>query len=1168
MAQDLSSAQIIEKLKKQMPESMINETLSYYSELIEYAASLDNDAWNISNRESGKTFQLNCGHMYILRTDENKLFVMCDRDLVLSLPESFINKMLLDVTIRLENEYKNTDSFPPKNYEQLSKIPKDVLWHDTLQFYIPYEKLNEYMPSLIPAIKKFVEWSIKNSTLMQNSKSAHQKEFVSLINQRLGKTIKDPDYAHTTWVISSNPEVYDSITAFRELKTVDWQQSEKSSFKPGDFVYIFVSHKVATLKFKCVVKEINIPFENTIKDEKYVLNKENLGTSKAYMRLEMLKEYNGCAYTKDYLSLFGFKSPFGPVKLSSMGEQLILYLALIERLQAAKEIVPSEYDGSYELVSEVIKSYSKLNDITICDYNDLNLVYLSTVGTWKHSIEKKKETVNKTHLSDDEKSRLNQLLDKIWNKAQNKEYKHTELNDNVSIGMFGTGFYNTQTKTDNESVQKFIKLCVDLQNTDDEETAFTTVENTFKAGMKGLAAGGISQVLHCLKPFIFPILNSNQEKNNLFTKLGIKIEKANEEEYYAANCRKIKEYRDSNFEWKNYRNFDIEDLNMAEVSEEYVNFKCMLEYFVSHLEYIQNEDTTYVGYEKYIKPYVDKNNFKKLGQGYAGHNIQNQVSKWATYDCGTIFLNVANNYGDYKTRLCYLNWEDTGVNIIAKWDENEHIIGLVLHIYHQYKNGDKTIKDRKDVGSVKTLNTLGLFDGNQPNNELMEFLDDFKKLLADDQQTVINELEDKKMERQIEQLKNVKNIIFTGAPGTGKTYYAEEIAQKMNAVYKIVQFHPSYDYTDFVEGLRPVEKNGTLGFERKDGVFKEFCALALKNLEDSAKSKEVQEKEATVTDLIDEFISDATDNSTPFKITTGNEFFVDSSDQKYVYVKIPSNDKRNELTLQKQVLVDLLSADEKIKTSGAIRDFYNRKWRTQEDSYYFALYEKLYEKKSSHTKADVKQIERKDFVFIIDEINRGEVSKIFGELFYAIDPGYRGKKEKAVQTQYQNLIHDGEAFKDGFYVPENVYIIGTMNDIDRSVESIDFAFRRRFTWTEITAESSLSILDKDESWKDYGEKPSDDEISKLKNRLINLNKAISDIDGLNSAYHIGGSYLLKYASYNKAEAFEKLWTNHLQGVLFEYLRGRPQIDKILADLKNAYFNETVENEEDSEDQGE
>ena len=113
--------------------------------------------------------------------------------------------------------------------------------------------------------------------------------------------------------------------------------------------------------------------------------------------------------------------------------------------------------------------------------------------------------------------------------------------------MFGTGFYNTQTNTNNESVQKFIKLCVDLLNIDNEETAFTTVENIFKDGMNGLAAGGISQVLHCLKPFIFPILNSNQGKNNLFTKLGIKIEKANEEEYYAANCRKIKEYRERKF---------------------------------------------------------------------------------------------------------------------------------------------------------------------------------------------------------------------------------------------------------------------------------------------------------------------------------------------------------------------------------------------------------------------------------------------------------------------------------------------------------------------------------------------------------------------------------------------------------------------------------------------
>lgn len=1168
MAEELSTEIIIEKLKRQMPEKLINEALEYYAELIEYAANINNDAWNISNRESGKTFQLNVGHMYILRTDEKRLLVMCDRDVVLGLPSSFIDKMLSNVSLKFyeeEKQKKNLGSYPPSNYDELKKLPEKALWNNTFQFLIPYEKLNDYMPTLMPAIKKFVEWSINNSTLMQNSKDAHQKEFITLINQRLNKKIKEPDYAHTSWVISANPEFYDAINAFKELKTVDWKQAEHVSFKPGDFVYLYVSRKVGMLKFKCVIKEIDIPYEKTIRDEKYILDKDNLRTAKAYMRLEKIKEYNGCAYSKDYISLFGFSSPQGPVKLSSMGAQFISYLDLIERLQDAKEIVPSEYDGSYEIVSEVIKSYSKIPDLSVCDYNDLNLVYLATVGTWKLSIDKKKDTVNKSNLPENEKSRLNGLLDSIWKKANNHEYKHTEQSETISVGMLGTGFYNTQTKTNSEAVQKFIKLCIGLLNENDEAKAFSLVEDVLKDGMNGLATGGVSQILHCLKPYIFPILNSHQGKNNLFQKLGIQLKKVHDEKNYAANCRKIKEYRDSNFTWKNYRNFDIEDLEMEELNEEYVNFKCMLEYFVSHLEYIQNEDTSYVGYEKYIKPYVDKNNFKKLGQGYKGQGIQNQVNKWDKYDCGLLCLNVANNYGDYKTRLCYLNWEETGINVIAKWDENQHISGLVLHVYHQFKVGDKTIKDRKDVGDVKTLATLGLFDGNQPNKELIEFLDDFKKLLATDQQQVIDELEDKKLEKQIEQLRNVKNLIFTGAPGTGKTYYAEEIAEKMGAVYKIVQFHPSYDYTDFVEGLRPIEKNGTLGFERKDGAFKEFCAMALKNLEDSAKSKDVQEKEATVLELIDEFVSNATDDSTKFAITTGNEFYIESSDQKYIYVKVPSNDKRNELTLQKQVLVDLLSSEEKLNNSGKIREFYKRKWRTQEDSYYFALYEKLYEKKNSYKAAEVEQIERKEFVFIIDEINRGEVSKIFGELFYAIDPGYRGNPKKAVQTQYQNLIHDGEAFKDGFYVPENVYIIGTMNDIDRSVESIDFAFRRRFTWTEITAESSLSILDKDAAWASYGAKPTDDEITKLKNRLTNLNKAISAIDGLNSAYHIGGSYLLKYASYSKEEAFEKLWVNHLQGVLFEYLRGRPQIDKIMPELKKAYDTDLIENDEDEED---
>lgn len=488
-----------------------------------------------------------------------------------------------------------------------------------------------------------------------------------------------------------------------------------------------------------------------------------------------------------------------------------------------------------------------------------------------------------------------------------------------------------------------------------------------------------------------------------------------------------------------------------------------------------------------------------------------------------------------------------------------------LHIYTEDSNGKK---HRTDIGSAKSLSALGLFDDLPPNQELKQFLDDFKKLLTDDHQNVINEIEEKEMEKLIEQLKSAKNLIFTGAPGTGKTFLAEEIAEKMGAEHKLVQFHPSYDYTDFVEGLRPVEKNGSLGFERKDGAFKEFCALAIKNLEDSKKSKEDAEKEATTKELIEDFISDSVDSSKEYKIATGNKFYITSSDENYVYINIPANDKIKELSLQKSVLIDLLNSKEKLVSGNSIRDFYKRKWRKQEDSYYLALYNEVYDGNKKAKSVKIETVKRKDFVFIIDEINRGEVSKIFGELFYAIDPGYRGNKDKAVQTQYQNLIKDDDVFKDGFYIPENVYIIGTMNDIDRSVESIDFAFRRRFTWKEITAEDSMSILDKTEAWE-KDKQPSAETIEELKNRLRNLNEEISRTDGLNSSYHIGASYLLKYAmyeEYGESEALSKLWDNHLKCVLFEYLRGRPQIEDVLESLKSSFMNKVEDSSDELEEE--
>ena len=177
----------------------------------------------------------------------------------------------------------------------------------------------------------------------------------------------------------------------------------------------------------------------------------------------------------------------------------------------------------------------------------------------------------------------------------------------------------------------------------------------------------------------------------------------------------------------------------------------------------------------------------------------------------------------------------------------------------------------------------------------------------------------------------------------------------------------------------------------------------------------------------------------------------------------------------------------------------------------------------------------KNFVFIIDEINRGEISKIFGELFFSIDPGYRGR-DGEVSTQYANL-HESD---DKFYIPENVYIIGTMNDIDRSVDTFDFAMRRRFRFVEVTAESQVGMLD-----EVLGDKAEEAKI-----RLRNLNAAIENVQELNSHYHIGPSYFLKLKDVDFD--YELLWSDYIKPLLEDYLRGSYEEDETLQTLKKAF----------------
>lgn len=397
-----------------------------------------------------------------------------------------------------------------------------------------------------------------------------------------------------------------------------------------------------------------------------------------------------------------------------------------------------------------------------------------------------------------------------------------------------------------------------------------------------------------------------------------------------------------------------------------------------------------------------------------------------------------------------------------------------------------------------------------------------------------------------------KNLIFRGAPGTGKSYLAKEIAADIisNGYYEkytqlsdeqkkqveFVQFHPSYDYSDFVEGLRPkVNDDGSMGFELQDGIFKKFVTRARKNYEDSQKSKEAIAKEVSVQESMMDFFSGIELGVDTFKTINGNEFTITSVDDKHINISIPGNATVNKLSLSVDEVRRMLESDVKFTKIKDITAFFGKTFATQGYSYDFAIYKAIKAKKGASSKAKTKTTELKKYIFIIDEINRGEISKIFGELFFAIDPGYRGKAGE-ISTQYSNLHSDPD---EKFYIPENVYIIGTMNDIDRSVDSFDFAMRRRFRFVELRADERLEML---------ALLDDEDLEAEAIRRMAALNREIANVEDLNENYQIGASYFLKL----KTLSFDQLWTDYLQPLLQEYVQGMYDEEGLMNRFAKAY----------------
>lgn len=415
-----------------------------------------------------------------------------------------------------------------------------------------------------------------------------------------------------------------------------------------------------------------------------------------------------------------------------------------------------------------------------------------------------------------------------------------------------------------------------------------------------------------------------------------------------------------------------------------------------------------------------------------------------------------------------------------------------------------------------------------------------------------------------------KNIILQGAPGTGKTYNTAALALSICGEevpaehadlmkrYEELQkdgrigfctFHQSMDYEDFVEGIKPKTENGAVRYEVEDGVFKMMCSNASKGTDVLVKKRPTFVA-AVTSSTIKNFLKD-TDFENVYKSVEQDiknktiealPFRRSLIPIKYEYSNLyfgehPKTINKSNLELYYDYFlgrntydINIYGRDDFFKI---ITNLTKGQTNTVDYMYYGAMLQEMLNRakrviaSSPHSSEPEEPVQEKlideiadsveqyeNYVLVIDEINRGNVSRIFGELITLLEADKRMGGEHPIKV---TLPYS----KETFGVPSNLYIIGTMNTTDRSVGNIDYAVRRRFAFVTLRADKNLLV-------ERYGADSKQVKLFEAVELFIRKNKTEMDFEDL----MVGHSY---FFAKDDAE-LELRWQYEILPLLNEYIK--------------------------------